>query len=84
MNSSHLVSHLCTGFFKNDKYLCFLIFSFRQSHEQDFANLPDPFGSYRGKLSYKDFAPPSQIDSQALGHIEDPKMLSYTQREISR
>lgn len=57
---------------------------FRQSHEQDFANLPDPFGSYRGKLSYKDFAPPSQIDSQALGHIEDPKMLSYTQREISR
>jgi len=57
---------------------------FRQSQEQDFANLPDPFGSYRNKLSYKDFAPPTEFDKDGLGHIQDPNMLSYTQREISR
>ena len=62
----------------------FFILFFRQSHEQDFANLPDPFGSYRSKLSYKDFAPPTGVDTQSLDHIEDPKMLSYTQREILR
>ena len=82
MHSSCLQSHLIAVFLQMPNVYVF--FFFRQSHEQDFANLPDPFGSYRGKLSYKDFAPPSQIDSQALGHIEDPKMLSYTQREISR
>jgi hypothetical protein len=63
---------------------------FRQSPEQDFAGLPDPFGSYRAKLSYKDFGPPTTLDSQisdrsqSLDHIQDPKMLSYTQREINR
>ena len=70
----------------------FIFFSlfFRQSPEQDFAGLPDPFGSYRAKLSYKDFGPPTTLDSQisdrsqSLDHIQDPKMLSYTQREINR
>ena len=69
----------------------YLYFSFfRQSPEQDFAGLPDPFGSYRAKLSYKDFGPPTTLDSQisdrsqSLDHIQDPKMLSYTQREINR
>merc|ERR1712008_152563 len=63
---------------------------FRQSPEQDFAGLPDPFGSYRAKLNYKDFGPPTTLDSQisdrsqSLDHIQDPKMLSYTQREINR
>jgi len=57
---------------------------FRQSNEQDFTNLPDPFGSYRNKLSYKDFGPPPSIDPQSLGHIEDPQMQSLMQREISR
>ena len=70
-------------------YLYFSLF-FRQSPEQDFAGLPDPFGSYRAKLSYKDFGPPTTLDSQisdrsqSLDHIQDPKMLSYTQREINR
>jgi len=57
---------------------------FRQSNEQDFSNLPDPFGSYRNKLSYKDFGPPPSIDPQSLGHIEDPQMQSLMEREIAR
>ena len=68
----------------------YIFLFFRQSPEQDFAGLPDPFGSYRAKLSYKDFGPPTTLDSQisdrsqSLDHIQDPKMLSYTQREINR
>ena len=58
--------------------------NFRQSNEQDFSNLPDPFGSYRNKLSYKDFGPPPSIDPQSLGHIEDPQMQSLMEREIAR
>jgi len=57
---------------------------FRQSEQQDFTNLPDPFGSYRNKLTYKDFGPPPSIDPQGLGHIQDPEMQSLMQREISR
>lgn len=57
---------------------------FRQSPEQDFTNLPDPFGSYRNKLTYKDFAPPPSIDPQGLGHIQDPEMQNLMHREISR
>ena len=84
----------CLDFFFHSvsyTYLHIYIFLFfRQSPEQDFAGLPDPFGSYRAKLSYKDFGPPTTLDSQisdrsqSLDHIQDPKMLSYTQREINR
>merc|ERR1719150_572488 len=56
---------------------------FKQAPDQDFSNLPDPFGSYRSELSYKDFGL-GQRDDQGLDYIEDPDHLSLMQREISR
>ena len=56
---------------------------FRQAPDQDFSNLPDPFGSYRSELGYKDFGL-GQRDDQGLDYIEDPDHLSLMQREISR
>lgn len=56
---------------------------FKQAPDQDFSNLPDPFGSYRSELGYKDFGL-GQRDDQGLDYIEDPDHLSLMQREISR
>ena len=59
------------------------LFYFRQTPEQDFSNMPDPFGSYRATLSYKDFGP-GWTDDKGLDHIEDPEMMTLMQREIAR
>ena len=45
--------------------------------------MPDPFGSYRATLSYKDFGP-GWTDDKGLDHIEDPEMMTLMQREIAR
>ncbi len=45
--------------------------------------MPDPFGSYRNKLTANDFGP-NTIDDKGLDHIEDPGMQSLMQREIER
>ena len=71
--------HLWTNNFKS-------LFYFRQSPDQNFQNLPDPFGSYRASLSYNDFGTfvHGFTDDQGLDHIEDPKMQTLMQREIAR
>lgn len=69
-------------FLFDNTYKCIISF-FRQAPDQDFSNLPDPFGSYRSELGYKDFGL-GQRDDQGLDYIEDPDHLSLMQREISR
>ncbi len=75
------------------QHLFFTIGNHRQCQDQDFANLPDPFGSYRTKLISKDFeavidndvaAFDHRIKDKGLDHIKDPGMQSYMQREIAR
>ena len=70
---------LWTNYFKSLLY-------FRQSPDQNFSNLPDPFGSYRASLSYNDFGTfvHGFTDDKGLDHIEDPKMMTLMQREIAR
>ena len=56
---------------------------FRQTQDQDFASLPDPFAS-----DDPNSAPPQQQigekQDEGLDHIEDPDMQSLMQREIAR
>merc|ERR1712029_777753 len=80
-----------TRIFKNIKH-------FKQTPEQDFASLPDPFSSYSGGGD-QEAAPAVQQEpegvpkkagphhnkaDEGLDHIEDPDMQSLMQREIAR
>ena len=73
---------------------------FRQTPDQDFASLPDPFGNDGDGDDNDEQARPqsgegeggsgtpqdphAQKPDEGLGHIEDPDMQSLMQREIAR
>lgn len=61
--------------------------NFRQTQDQDFASLPDPFASDDTTAAADPApkqAPQGETQDEGLGHIDDPDMQSLMQREIAR
>ena len=70
---------------------------FRQTSDQDFGSLPDPFAGYIDQLDPADMDRNKTVEAatdsnkqiqinadEGLDHIEDPEMQSLMQREIAR